>query len=302
MEPASSNIFQSNLGAYSTSLSFAVGNLDGNGIQPPPQLSVSPTSVSLSVQTGQTATRTVQIANTGSGTLTWTSSVTPGANWLSILPTGGTAPSTATLQINATALAVGSYTGKVRISGQSGVVNSPQDITVNLTVTAQPAQLSVTPTQITLSLESGQSATQQVQIANTGSGPLNWTATLVQGAPWLSFSPSSGTAPSTLTLTVNAAGVQPGQYTGTVRVAGSAGVLNSPQDVTVNLTVTAPPANYRLRLPRSRCPWRADKAPPERFRSPTPAVALSTGPPPWCKPLRGSVTRRQAAPRRARSR
>ena len=45
MEPASSNIFQSNLGAYSTSLSFAVGNLDGNGIQPPPQLSVSPTSV-----------------------------------------------------------------------------------------------------------------------------------------------------------------------------------------------------------------------------------------------------------------
>ena len=120
-------------------------------------------------------------------------------------------------------------------------LNSPQDVTVNLTVTAPPAQLSVTPTQITLSVESGQSTTRQVQIANTGGGTLNWTAALVQAAPWLSFSPSSGTAPGVLTVTINAVDVQPGQYTGKVRIAGGAGVQNSPQDVTINLTVTAPP-------------------------------------------------------------
>ena len=77
-EPASSRAYQSYLGTYSTSLSFAVGNLDGGGIQQGPQLSVTPTTVSLTLQTGQTATRAVQIANSGTGTLTWTSSVTQG--------------------------------------------------------------------------------------------------------------------------------------------------------------------------------------------------------------------------------
>ena len=90
-------------------------------------------------------------------------------------------------------------------------------------------------------LESGQSTTRPVQITNTDAGTLAWTASLVEGAPWLSFSPSNGTAPSTLTLTINAVNVQPGQYSGTVRVTAGAGVLNSPQDIAVSLTVTAPP-------------------------------------------------------------
>ena len=241
-EPATSTAFQSYPGNYSTSLSFALGNLDGSGISQGPSLAVSPTTVTLSLQSGQTGTQAVQITNSGTGTLTWTSTVTQGATWLSIQPTGGTAPTAATLQIDARNLTAGSYTGTVRISGQSGSSNSPQNVTVNLTVTAPPSpRLSITPTAISLSLESGQSTTRPVQITNTGAGTLAWTASLVEGAPWLSFSPSNGTAPSTLTLTINAVNVQPGQYSGTVRVTAGAGVLNSPQDVTVSLTVTAPP-------------------------------------------------------------
>ena len=146
-EPASSTTRQSYVGAYSTSLSFAVGNLDGNGIPQGPRLSVTPTTVSLTLQSGQTGTQAVQITNTGTGTLTWTSTVTQGANWLSIQPTGGTAPTAATLQIDARNLAAGTYTGTVSISGQSGTIDSPQNVTVNLTVTAPPSpRLSVTPT------------------------------------------------------------------------------------------------------------------------------------------------------------
>ncbi len=209
---------------------------------PSPRLTVTPTEVSLNVQSGQTATQAVQITNTGPGTLNWTASLVQGAPWLSFSPSSGTAPSTLTLNINAVNVQPGQYTGKVRVAGASGVLNSPQDVTVNLTVTAPPApRLSVTPTAIALSVDSGQSTTRSVQIANTGAGTLNWTAALVQGGPWLSFSPSSGTAPSTLTLSMNAVNVQPGQYTGIVRVTGAAGVLNSPQDITVTLTVTAPP-------------------------------------------------------------
>lgn len=242
-EPVASAAFTPYPGSYSTSLSMAAGNLDGNGIPQGPRLSVSPTTVNRAITAGQSGTQAIQITNTGTGTLNWTASVTQGANWLSVQPTSGTAPATATLTMNASALTAGTYVGRVRISGQAGVVGSPVDVTVNLTVTAPAApRLSIDPTSITLSVQSGQSSTQQVQIANTGAGTLSWTAALINGSPWLSFSPSSGTAPGTLTLTLDAVSLQAGQYTGTVRVTGAAGTVNSPQDISVNLTVTAPPA------------------------------------------------------------
>lgn len=239
-QPSTSRAFQSFPGSYSTSLSFAIGDL-GN-VPQGPRLSVTPGTVNLTLQAGQTGTQAIQISNIGTGTLNWTSTVTQGSTWLSLQPTSGTAPTTATLRLDATNLIAGTYTGKVRISGQSGVANSPQEVTVNLTVTTPPApNLSVNPTQIAVTVESGQSTTRQVQITNTGAGTLNWTASLIEGAPWLSFAPSGGTAPSTLTATINAVNVQPGQYTGRIRITGASGVLNSPQDVTISLTVTAPP-------------------------------------------------------------
>ena len=137
-EPATSLSFQSYPGLYSTSLNFAVGNLDGSGISQGPQLSVSPTSVNLTLQAGQTGTRTVQINNVGTGTFNWTSSVTQGSTWLSIQPAGGAANTTAVLQIDARNLPANVYFGNVRITADAGTANSPQDIAVSLTVTAVP--------------------------------------------------------------------------------------------------------------------------------------------------------------------
>jgi hypothetical protein len=207
-----------------------------------PQLVVSPSAVSMTLQSGQSATRTVQVTNTGAGTLNWTATLVSGAPWLSFSPASGTAPSSLILTLNAAGLQPGQYSGLVRVDGGSGTLGSPQDITVTITVTEPPLpQLSVTPTAITLSLEQGQTTTRDVQIANTGAGTLDWTAALVQGAPWLSFSPTSGQAPSTLVLSISAVGVDPGQYVGKVQITGGGGALNSPQDVTVNLTVTPAP-------------------------------------------------------------
>ena len=80
-EPATSTSYTSYVGAFSTGLSFAVGNLDGNGIPQGPQLSVTPSTVSLSLQSGDVGTQAIQISNSGTGTLTWTSTVTQGASW-----------------------------------------------------------------------------------------------------------------------------------------------------------------------------------------------------------------------------
>jgi uncharacterized protein (TIGR03437 family) len=78
-------------------------------------------------------------------------------------------------------------------------------------------------------------AAQPVAISNGRSGALNWTATA--NASWLTVSPASGTAPSTVQVSV-AAGLAANTYTGTVTIASS-GASNTPLQVAVTLVVSA---------------------------------------------------------------
>lgn len=81
---------------------------------------------------------------------------------------------------------------------------------------------------------------QSVQVTNVGAGgSVAWTATVTQGQDWLSVTPTSGTTPGTLVLSVNPVGLGSGTYTGKVRV-DAAGAANSPQIITVTLTVSVP--------------------------------------------------------------
>lgn len=134
-------------GSYSNTGRFAVGNLDGPGVVSGPALAVSPLTVTLNLQAGQNASQVINITNTGVGTLNWTATVVEGAGWLSMSSTSGTAPSAPQLLVSTGGVAPGSYVGRVRIAAGGGAANSPQDITVNLTVTApqfavQPARIS----------------------------------------------------------------------------------------------------------------------------------------------------------------
>lgn len=105
--------------------------------------------------------------------------------------------------------------------------------------------LTVNPTSITWSVQAGQNTSQQVSISNTGTGTLNWTASVTEGGSWLSVSSGSGTAPSTIALSANTATLTGGTYTGNVRVTGVGNVFNSPVDIPVSLTVTAPQFEVR---------------------------------------------------------
>ena len=101
--------------------------------------------------------------------------------------------------------------------------------------------LGVNPTSITWNLQAGQNAGQQVQISNVGQGTLNWTASVIEGGGWLSINPSSGTAPTTMLASANTTNLLGGTYTGKIRVTGVGGNIgNSPVDINVSLTVTAP--------------------------------------------------------------
>src|SRR5262249_45387851 len=58
-----------------------------------------------------------------------------------------------------------------------------------------------------------------------------------ESTPWLSLSATSGTTPSSLSLSVNPTGLVVGSYLGTVTIA-AAGATGSPQTVTVRFVVT----------------------------------------------------------------
>lgn len=81
---------------------------------------------------------------------------------------------------------------------------------------------------------------QNVNVTNTGPGTLAIaaSATTTAGGNWLVVSPTSGAAPTTLQVSVNSANLTAGTYSGTIAVAStSPGVTNSPQVVSVTLTV-----------------------------------------------------------------
>jgi hypothetical protein len=80
---------------------------------------------------------------------------------------------------------------------------------------------------------------QEVNIANIGGGILTWTA--AKDAFWLNISPSSGAAPSVMSVSVDITGLMAGTYIGHIEITGtSLCTQNSPQMVTVILQVVAP--------------------------------------------------------------
>ncbi len=181
------------------------------------------------------ARRGLTITNSGIGTLNWTA--TPNEPWLTLSAASGTAPAILSIGASTSGLAVGTYTGTVTVNAP-GALASPQPITVTLNIRAQPAILSTSQTGLTFSTPTAGTnpPSQSVLVSNTGTGTLSWTAVGTQ--PWLTLSPNSGTAPSTLSVGVLTTGLANGIYTDTVVITAT-GASGSPASVSVTLVVGA---------------------------------------------------------------
>lgn len=100
---------------------------------------------------------------------------------------------------------------------------------------AEEAVLQVSPTSLSFSVQSpGQSPTPQtITITNGGTGALKWL--LRPSQPWIKASPPAGTAPSTVTISVDTSGLNAGSHSASIAVMANA--QGSPKTVTVTLTV-----------------------------------------------------------------
>ena len=120
----------------------------------------------------------------------------------------------------------------VTVMNAGGMLTS----THTITLTDQPL-LRLSPTSLFFSAVEGSAPPppQSVTISNGGGGQLNWSAS--KSASWLGISPLTGTAPSTLYVSVDIASLTIGTYTGTITIDGGSGTLDSPQNVWVELRI-----------------------------------------------------------------
>jgi pimeloyl-ACP methyl ester carboxylesterase len=231
--PASFGVGFAKIGVTAASGSDAI-NIMAATLAASPAISLSPSSLSFAFTVGGSApaAKSVTVANSGGGTLSWSAS--SNVAWLILSSASGTL----TISVNPAGLTPGPYSGVVSITA-AGASNSPQTVSVTLAVLAQPSiVLSKTQVNFTGAIGGKAPAPQTISISNSGGGALTWSAT--PSAPWILVSAAS----DSVSISVDPASLSAGRHTGSVSVT-AAGALNNPQSIAVSLTLVPPVGHIR---------------------------------------------------------
>ena len=201
-----------------------------------PVLTPDSPSVGVQFQSGATPTvlqRTFNLSSSVPVDFTADSNV----QWLRVQGSG-TTPATIQISLDLTNFAPGQYTGSIFF--RSGAVLNDLEVPVNVTVLPRPI-LSVTvngqpqPPSFDLSVEQGSQTTLPLMVTSTQPANVVINALVPPGFPsWLRVSPTNGLAPLSSILTVSAAVLAVGSYSGTVNITALYGNTIS---IPVNLTV-----------------------------------------------------------------
>ena len=201
-----------------------------------PTISVSSSLLSYTYQSGGNLPQALAVTVTASSAVAFTAAAS-GGGWLSVSPASGTTPASLSVSVNPTGLSPGSYNGTITITAP-GASNSPQTVSVSLVVSSiGTATINVNPSVLNYTYQSGGNLPQPQAVTVTASSAVAFTAA-ASGGSWLSASPASGTTPASLSVSVNPTGLSPGSYNGTITITAP-GASNSPQTVSVSLTVTS---------------------------------------------------------------
>ena len=239
--------------------------------------SVSPTALSYSASssTPMPPSKTVTFSKNSIVSKNWTAS--GNAPWMTVNPSTGTIArekDQITVNVNASGLAAGTYSGAVNIviGGQansipvtlvvsggtvtptsggttstSGGTTSTSGGTTSTTgggTTVTPSIL-LNPASLNFSGTAGGAAplAQSINLTNPTGGTLTWS--LTESAAWLGLNVTSGTTTTevdSISASVSTSGLAAGTYNTAIVVTAS-GSSNSPQTIPVTLTVTAPTNN-----------------------------------------------------------
>ncbi|MBH0179908.1 MAG: BACON domain-containing protein, partial [Nitrospira sp.] len=207
----------------------------------PPAIGVSSTSFTFAATQGGAipAYQSLDITNTGGGTLSWTAS--ENAGWLSLSQTSGSGNTSVRVNVTTGGLVAGTYSGSIIISA-SGASSVTVPVMFTVTSTAVPV-IQASPMSFVFAATQGGAnpGYQTLTITNTGGGTLNWTAS--ESAGWLSLSQTSGSGDASVRVSVTTGTLAVGTYSRAITI-GATGA--SSVTVSVTFTITAgsslPPA------------------------------------------------------------
>ena len=138
----------------------------------PPSLSVSPAGIETESGGGEVS---VDVSNTGAGSLNWTASIPAGVGWARISSgSSGTDSGSITIEVDAN-------TGAAREFELSVSAGSAGSATVAISQAEAPAVIELSADDTALD---GNGGSVTLQVRNTGFGAMNWTASLPQDLDW----------------------------------------------------------------------------------------------------------------------
>ncbi len=211
-----------------------------------PAISLAPASAAFSAgQGGAPQPGQITISNTGGGSINYSASVVSGTPWLRL--TAGASgsvtsasPGVATFTVDPSASGIGVFAGSVQVkdNGSGQTFTIPVTLTVN--AGANTMALSQTAVSFVATAQQPKPATQSFAVTTSAATAVTFNTRT--SAAWLQATPSSGqttaATPASVSISVNAAGLQTGAYYGSIDVLSS-GAINSPQTVTVFLSVAS---------------------------------------------------------------
>ncbi len=223
--------------AQVVAVTLAVGVSGGTGNS---VFNVTPASLTFSAPQGGAAppVQTLKVTSLVGQFITFTVAPTTqsGGNWLTV----GSATGVASLEgyigvtVSPSGLAAGTYTGSIAITSRGVTASIP----VTLNVTTPAIAVDKSSLSFTAAVGGAAPASQTLRVTSTGTGAASFTAsaTTDSGVGWLSVTPTAGSTPADLTVSVTPGNLAAGTYNGQVRVAQTGST--AAQVVSVTLTVT----------------------------------------------------------------
>jgi hypothetical protein len=232
---------------------------------PPDVPVITPQRLAFHVVAGRPNPPPQPLSITSSGDpLLWTTAFE--ATWLALDVIRGTTPAEIGLRVDATGLTVGHYKTTVTLEPDAVV-----PVTLDVYAPTQAPEIVIEPVALTFSAVAGGPTPELQELAVLALSEATdgaWSA--VTSAPWLRLSAYSGTAPATLSVSIDHSALPAGDYAGAIWIGD--------QTVDVALSVTEPASiAYAPQPPPTATPERQDE--PAAMAPTVPAPSMSIDPP-----------------------
>jgi sugar lactone lactonase YvrE len=217
--------------------SLFTGKVEVYGLDQYTQMEVTPSFLSFATKQNNNTVplKDIQIINNGKASLNWTA--TSDDSWITISAAAGSAEpteiSTTSIGMNLDGLAPGTYSGSVNISAETGPT---EVVDIELTIEAIPT-LSVAPSSLVFtSLNGSVPLSQGLSISDSaGVGSFDWSAS--SNVDWIVLSKETGTAPDSITVSVDVSSFSSGTYFGEITVTAD-DAMSSHAIIPVTLTIS----------------------------------------------------------------